>query len=43
MDTADGYGAEEDSERATEAPNPSLGRYYIEPMETTRNGTNLPM
>jgi hypothetical protein len=43
MDTADGYGAEEDSERATEAPNPSLGRYYIEAMETTRNGRNLPM
>jgi hypothetical protein len=25
MDTADGYGAKEDSERATEAPYPGLG------------------
>ena len=31
----------EDSERATEAPNPSFGGYYIEAMETTRNGSNF--
>jgi hypothetical protein len=31
----------EDSERATEAPNPEVGGYYIEAMETTRNGSNF--
>jgi hypothetical protein len=41
--TANGYGAKEDSERATEAPNPKLGGYYIEDMETTRNVEPLPL